>query len=310
MPRQDEEERALALALLASQGEKKSRADRVKERKERKEAKRKGVQTSAPLLDADAMQDAIAKATGKQFGAAGGRADAKSKGEKVEEEEEGTSGSGSESDLEEGSVQATTGPSAVDAPGRVAPGETATGKTASGKTASGRPAAAAALTAAAGSKGVGRPGANGLGAHPSPAEPEEAGEAEGGGDDAVSVLPALEDGGAAAGASAAEGGVSAAERAEIAALLAEENAGPELDDAAKERLTVLDSLTGVPRMEDLLLSAIPVCGPYQVWGWERGCLRVAGNGGKHGSMLLSARAAFSWSCFQLKPLWIQRLVGR
>ena len=29
---------------------------------------------------------------------------------------------------------------------------------------------------------------------------------------------------------------------------------------------MLDSLTGIPRAEDLLLSAIPVCGPYQVHG--------------------------------------------
>jgi hypothetical protein len=37
---QDEDERALALALLASTGEKKSRGDRRKERKEKKEAAR------------------------------------------------------------------------------------------------------------------------------------------------------------------------------------------------------------------------------------------------------------------------------
>lgn len=38
---QDEDERALALALLGSQGEKKTRADRRAERKGRKEAVRK-----------------------------------------------------------------------------------------------------------------------------------------------------------------------------------------------------------------------------------------------------------------------------
>lgn len=56
-------------------------------------------------------------------------------------------------------------------------------------------------------------------------------------------------------------------------------AGPELADEDRERLTVLDSLTGIPRCGnvsgasgtdaggmpggDLLLYAIPVCGPYQ-----------------------------------------------
>ncbi len=32
------------------------------------------------------------------------------------------------------------------------------------------------------------------------------------------------------------------------------------EDAA--RLSVLDALTGIPRQEDLLLFAVPVCGPY------------------------------------------------
>ena len=41
---QDEDDRAMAIELLASQGEKKSRGDRQKERKERKESKRKGTQ--------------------------------------------------------------------------------------------------------------------------------------------------------------------------------------------------------------------------------------------------------------------------
>ena len=43
---QDEEERELAITLLASQGEKKTRSDRRKEAKDRKEAKRAGGQAS------------------------------------------------------------------------------------------------------------------------------------------------------------------------------------------------------------------------------------------------------------------------
>lgn len=217
--------------------------------------------TSAPVLDADAMQDAIAKATGKQFGAAaraaGTRLNSNVNGVK-EEEEEGSSGSGSESEAGEGAAQARAG----DAGGGP----------------SSASVASPAVAVDAGAKGRGsRPGANGIGAaHTSPAKGSGQQEGDADGEDAVSVLPAMEEeagSGGAAGVSAAEGGVSAAERAEIAALLAEENAGPELDDAAKERLTVLDSLTGIPRAEDLLLSAIPVCGPYQVSSigrWRQG----------------------------------------
>lgn len=32
--------------------------------------------------------------------------------------------------------------------------------------------------------------------------------------------------------------------------------------ASQEQLTILDALTGCPVAEDLLLYAIPVCGPY------------------------------------------------
>eukprot|EP00897_Mesotaenium_endlicherianum_P003139 jgi/Mesen1/2853/ME000174S02111 len=63
-----------------------------------------------------------------------------------------------------------------------------------------------------------------------------------------------------------EGGISKRARArvadaEVAAILAEENVH-ELADDEKEKLTELDSLTGVPRADDVLLYAVPVCGPY------------------------------------------------
>jgi hypothetical protein len=57
-----------------------------------------------------------------------------------------------------------------------------------------------------------------------------------------------------------------AERAEISALLAEENVAElpyEGGDAAAALLKELDSLTGCPRADDVLLYAVPVCGPYQ-----------------------------------------------
>eukprot|EP00798_Chlamydomonas_sp_ICE-L_P022482 gene22482-29608_t len=52
-----------------------------------------------------------------------------------------------------------------------------------------------------------------------------------------------------------------AEQAEIKALMAEENI-TEMTEEDKEKLTVLDSLTAVPRADDTILFAVPVCGPY------------------------------------------------
>ena len=54
---------------------------------------------------------------------------------------------------------------------------------------------------------------------------------------------------------------STAEQQEIAALLAEENVEV-LDPEDRDRLTQLDSLTGEPRPDDVLLFAVPVCAPY------------------------------------------------
>ncbi|KAG0577183.1 hypothetical protein KC19_5G137000 [Ceratodon purpureus] len=64
-----------------------------------------------------------------------------------------------------------------------------------------------------------------------------------------------------------EGGMSRRARAkaaekEIAVLLAEENV-QELGDDEREKLTELDSLTGCPTANDVLLYAVPVCAPYQ-----------------------------------------------
>jgi len=53
------------------------------------------------------------------------------------------------------------------------------------------------------------------------------------------------------------------ERAEVAEILASEGVAM-LDDADKERLTQLDELTGMPRPEDVILYAVPVCAPYHV----------------------------------------------
>jgi hypothetical protein len=69
---------------------------------------------------------------------------------------------------------------------------------------------------------------------------------------------------AAAEAAAAAGG-DEAEAAEIRALLEEENvtALPYGEgDSNAAALQELDALTGLPRADDVLMYAVPVCGPY------------------------------------------------
>lgn len=51
------------------------------------------------------------------------------------------------------------------------------------------------------------------------------------------------------------------DQAEIAAILEEENV-QELAESDRERLTEVDALTAQPRPDDLLLYAVPTCGPY------------------------------------------------
>eukprot|EP00879_Flechtneria_rotunda_P033200 GHRR01036747.1.p1 GENE.GHRR01036747.1~~GHRR01036747.1.p1 ORF type:complete len:284 (+),score=152.69 GHRR01036747.1:384-1235(+) len=73
------------------------------------------------------------------------------------------------------------------------------------------------------------------------------------------------DDGSDANAEALADAADEAEQAEIAALLAEENITElpyEEGDAAAAALKELDSLTGCPRPDDVLMYAVPVCGPY------------------------------------------------
>jgi hypothetical protein len=86
-------------------------------------------------------------------------------------------------------------------------------------------------------------------------EEEEAEEAAGGGsEDGAGDAPASASG-------APDAAAAAAERAEVAALLAAENVKV-LSPEERERLTLLDALTGIPRADDTLLHAVPMCGPY------------------------------------------------
>ncbi|GIM05839.1 hypothetical protein Vretimale_10215 [Volvox reticuliferus] len=186
---QDAEERALALAVLGSAGEKKSRADRRKERKERREAVRQEGR-AALLGNEEERRQAIERATGKQFVRPEGATD-----DDVDDDD---------NDESENRVEEERGEQAEATQVQVDGGD-------------------------AGSE-VQEDGGE---------EVEEQGPAADGAD-----------------------GAAEAERAEIAALLAEENVEAPLADEDAARLSVLDSLTGLPRAEDLLLYAVPVCGPY------------------------------------------------
>lgn len=69
---------------------------------------------------------------------------------------------------------------------------------------------------------------------------------------------------ATAAAAAGDPALAAEDRAEVQALMAEEKLGGEGGEeaAARDELGVLDSLTGLPGPDDVLLFAVPVCGPY------------------------------------------------
>ncbi|EFN57403.1 hypothetical protein CHLNCDRAFT_57209 [Chlorella variabilis] len=96
---------------------------------------------------------------------------------------------------------------------------------------------------------------DGAAREPGPAAP--AGGGEGGGEDEAAAEGSADD---AAAAAEAGGGDDAAE---VAALLKEEKLEA-LGEEERDKLTQLDQLTGVPRGEDILLFAVPVCAPYQV----------------------------------------------
>lgn len=78
---------------------------------------------------------------------------------------------------------------------------------------------------------------------------------------AAGTVAAAAGGGGDAGEDVADEATRQAERNEVAALLASENIR-ELAEEDRARLTVLDALTGCPRPDDILLFALPVCAPY------------------------------------------------
>ncbi|KAJ7534886.1 hypothetical protein O6H91_12G008600 [Diphasiastrum complanatum] len=83
-----------------------------------------------------------------------------------------------------------------------------------------------------------------------------------------------------------------AEEREIAALLAEENV-VELDEDEKEKLSELDSLTGRPLSSDVLLYAVPVCGPYNAVQSYKYHVKLTPGAAKKGKAAKIAIDAFS-----------------
>jgi len=71
------------------------------------------------------------------------------------------------------------------------------------------------------------------------------------------------------------------EKEEIQKILEEENV-TDLNEEEKEKLTELDSLTGVPLPDDVLLFAIPVCAPYSVLAKDKFKVKLTPGSGKRG----------------------------
>lgn len=211
--------------MLASAGAKKSRQERRQARKAAREEARSARDVGAGVggPQGSSRDDAIRRAIGSQF------ADMHSAAAEADGAEDSGGSSGSED-------EAAEQPQQQDGAAAAANGSSvAADRQQQGEATAAAPAAAAASSAAAAANGSG--------------SDEEGDEA----DDAAVSAKAL--------AAASD----EAERAEISALLAEENVAElpyEEGDAAAALLKELDSLTGCPRSDDVLLYAVPVCGPY------------------------------------------------
>lgn len=98
---------------------------------------------------------------------------------------------------------------------------------------------------------------------------------------------------------------STAEQAEIAALLAEENVEL-LDPDDKDKLTQLDSLTGTPKQDDVLLFAVPVCAPYSALQGYKHKLKLTPGTQRKGKAARQVRLSLhASSCFiACVALWL------
>eukprot|EP00877_Chromochloris_zofingiensis_P000090 jgi/Chrzof1/10081/Cz04g26120.t1 len=250
---QDDEDRQLALSFLASAGTKKSRAERRTERKQRKEAKRKD---GGPLVaDTEQLKEAIQKATGRQFD------DVKQQQEQQQQEEEPagdsveSTDSGADGSEEDDETQQQQQQQQQWQAGNGGTDSGASATTADGATENISSSHSGALAIGHAQHGA-KHGSNQL-PNGSSAEQQQQ---QAGADTSGDEDNGLDDDAAALAAAATE-----AEHAEISALLAEENITevPYADgDAAAAQTLELDSLTGCPTSDGVLLYAVPVCGPY------------------------------------------------
>lgn len=212
--------------MLGSAGARKTRQDRRQQRKAaRDEARQARSGVAAALGD---QQEAIRRATGSQFSDLTAAA--------AEEQGSGASASDGESETESETESAPSNKASADEAGSDAD----TGGYV-------RPTAAAEGAAAAATA----------------TEQQSASKSGGRWDEAATATAAAESDDEADALAAAA--ADEAERAEISALLAEENVAElpyDEADAATAALKELDSLTGCPRSDDVLMYAVPVCGPY------------------------------------------------
>ncbi|KAL2651385.1 hypothetical protein R1flu_019513 [Riccia fluitans] len=85
-----------------------------------------------------------------------------------------------------------------------------------------------------------------------------------------------------------------AAKEEIAAIMAEENV-MELGDDEKEKLLEIDSLTGIPYLNDVLLYAVPMCGPYSALQGFKYRVKLTPGAAKKGKAAKVAIDVFSHS---------------
>lgn len=95
---------------------------------------------------------------------------------------------------------------------------------------------------------------------------------------------------AEAGDDAVEEALSAEDEDEVKQILAEENVAIVDEDL---QLTFLDALTGCPLPQDILLHAVPVCGPYSAMLHYKYKAKLVPGTGKKGKAIRSALDLFS-----------------
>lgn len=81
------------------------------------------------------------------------------------------------------------------------------------------------------------------------------------------------------------------EKDEIKFIMEEENI-TKLNEEEKDKLTELDSLTGVPLPDDILLFAVPICAPYSVLSKDKFKIKLIPGSQKRGKASKQALEIF------------------